>query len=199
MHGYHCPASHSVVSDYVRCGFLFSSLCLVPVSFPELQRSVDVFLPVGHWHGIALVVDRITDSLTSSIAASFNDAQSTVGLERSAIALVAYGGGGALSDSIGNGSLPTAQRTGNWFVISMGHADPTKGAGSNLSKGLLHWSLSSKERLLPHCSAHFTNSWNDAPDASTLYGENLERLRALKRTVDPHNAFCNTRAALANE
>ena len=160
----------------------------------ELQQSVNSFLPTGHWHGVALVADCITPVLSSSIVSSFREAQSTTEMEGSAIALTAYGGGGAMSDFVGSGALSAAQRRGNWFIFIMGHLEPTRAQADRAD--LPSWSLRTKEKLLPHCTTQFTNSWNNEPDASTLYAENLERLRELKHQYDPHNVFCSNQTVI---
>ena len=157
------------------------------VTFLELQQSVNAFLPAGHWHGVAVVADCITAALSTSVVSSFGELQSRPALHRSAIALIAYGGGGAMSDFVGNGAVSAAQRTGNWFIFIMANHDSTQADQPEL----LSWSLGTKERLLPHCTTQFTNSWNNEPDAKVLYAENLEQLRGLKRQYDPSNAFRN--------
>ena len=156
-------------------------------TYLALQSALTPFTPPGHHYERALMTESASAGLVQSAVKFVEQATGTPGLERSGVAFLTLGAGGAVADHIGNGAFSDEQRKGNWMLAVFATYEPERTTRSKA----IEWSNEARDALLPHCSAHYTNSSNDQPGSRVVFGSSLHRLRQVKQQYDPLNVFCN--------
>jgi hypothetical protein len=161
----------------------------VPVSaesYLQLQHALDPHTKAGHYYERSFIADKASPALAQATLAAFQGSSKYPGV-KAVIAFLPLGGGGALTDFMGNGAFSDTQRKGNWYLGVIGSFDPTKGKREDL----VAWANEARDAMLPHCTTHYTNSSNNQPGSRVVFSGSLDRLRQVKQTYDPDNVFCN--------
>lgn len=166
------------------------------VGYGQLQRSVETILEGGSYNGRILIADALTDQCIAAFLSVVTQARQTRGLTRSVFALTPYGASGALSDRVGNGAFPRAQRLGNWYLFLIVRQEPCEPLIPDTAAA--DFGVRAKAILDPYCTTEYLNSWNGITQADELYSaDDIARLRETKLKYDPHNKFCASRYVTA--
>ena len=166
------------------------------MSYVDLQRYVDTGLPNGgRYYSTGLLVDRLGDDLLKILF----DEYSRVGFDQSAVTGI-WHTGGAIS-RVPVPATPYIGRTDSFMiVIDSAWTDPSEDRaqiawGRNLKRQLLERSVGAGDRGY----INFQPGEDVRSEAEAAYGENIARLRRVKRLYDPSNFFRRNHNILPEE
>ena len=121
----------------------------------ELQNSLVPLLGPGHHHDRAFFAINFSEQLATAAQLSFDSLAQYPGMEGTSILFLVSGVGSAIADNVGRTAFSDEQRRGNVFIHVLSQSDREK-----LSRAkTLEWCNNTREALLPHCNASYTNTY----------------------------------------
>jgi berberine-like enzyme len=149
--------------------------------YPAMQALFDPFLPKGlQWYWRGGMVKELTDAAIDAHLAQARESPSPLSL------MHLYPIDGAVR-RVGSSDMAWNTRDATWCMVIAGiDADPRK-AGE-----LTRWTRAYSEAVQPHSTdGGYVNFMMEEGDAriKAVYGDNYDRLAALKGKYDPQNVF----------
>jgi len=145
------------------------------VTYVELQKEMEPFLPQGRWYDKFLLLEELSDEFIQTLHAKAQNLQPDS-------LVVIHAIGGAMSDKAPNYSPYPHRRALFWLIIVAKYEAETK-------ESQIAWARDLHSSIEKFGVGGYANELVCDDRNERLFGENLERLKEVKAKWDPNNVF----------